>query len=116
MAPPEFAHTFPLPSRVVSTRLQRKFFRNVKERIVEGILLLAGLSAVATTIAIVCILVYESLGFFQHVSIVEFLTDTQWTPLFSDAHYGILPLVSGTLTVAFVALAVAIPMGTIVAI
>ena len=66
--------------------------------------------------AIVCILVYESLGFFQHVSIWDFLTDTQWTPLFADAHYGILPLVSGTLTVAFVALAVAIPMGTIVAI
>jgi phosphate transport system permease protein len=63
----------------------------------------------------VCILVYESIGFFEHVSLVDFLTDTQWTPLFADAHYGILPLVSGTLTVAFVALAIAIPMGTIVA-
>jgi phosphate transport system permease protein len=116
--PPEIAHTPSVltPSAVISPRLQRKFFRNVKERAVEALLLFAGLSAVATTIAIVCILVYESVGFFQHVSIVDFLTDTQWTPLFADAHYGILPLVSGTLTVAFVALAVAIPMGTIVAI
>ena len=116
--PPEIAHTSLTldSSSVISTRLQRKFLRNVKERVIETLLLLAGLSAVATTISIVCILVYESAAFFQHVSIVDFLTDTVWTPLFADAHYGILPLVSGTLTVAFVALAVAIPMGTIVAI
>lgn len=115
--PSEIAHTtLPLDSSsVISTRLQRKLLRNVKERVIETFLLLAGLSAVATTVAIVCILVYESLGFFAHVSLVDFLTDTMWTPLFADAHYGILPLVSGTLTVAFVALAVAIPMGTIVA-
>lgn len=100
----------------VSNRLEQKFFRNAKERVIEGILLLAGLSAVATTIAIVCILLYESAGFFQHVSVVEFLTGKVWTPLFSNPQYGILPLVSGTLTVAFVALAVAIPMGTIIAI
>lgn len=100
----------------VSNRLEQKFFRNAKERVIEGILLLAGLSAVATTVAIVCILLYESAGFFQHVSIVEFLTGKVWTPLFSNPQYGILPLVSGTLTVAFVALAVAIPMGTIIAI
>jgi phosphate transport system permease protein len=114
---PEIAQTtLPLASSsVISARLQRKFLRNLKERAIESLLLLAGLSAVATTVAIVCILVYESLGFFEHVSIVEFLTDTVWTPLFADAHYGILPLVSGTLTVAFVALSVAIPMGTIVA-
>jgi phosphate transport system permease protein len=47
---------------------------------------------------------------------MDFLTDTMWTPLFADAHYGILPLVSGTLTVTFVALLVAIPLGTIIAI
>jgi phosphate transport system permease protein len=100
---------------VISPRLRHKATRHLKERVIETLLLLAGLSAVATTIAIVCILVYESIGFFEHVSLVDFLTDTQWTPLFADAHYGILPLVSGTLTVAFVALAIAIPMGTIVA-
>lgn len=115
MPPPELAHSELLLNATTSPRLERKFFRHAKERIIEFILLLAGLSAVATTVAIVCILVYESLGFFQHVPLWSFLSDTQWTPLFSEPHYGILPLVSGTLTVAVVALGVAIPMGTIVA-
>ncbi len=115
MPPPAIAYAH-LPRPVVtSVRLRRNATRHIKERVIELLLLLAGLSAVATTVAIVCILVYESAALFEHVSIVEFLTDTQWTPLFADAHYGILPLVSGTLTVAFVALAIAIPMGTIVA-
>ena len=90
--------------------------RHLPERIIQGILFLAAFSAVAVTIAIVVILVYESLAFFKHVSIVEFLTDTQWTPLFSDKHFGVLPLVAGTLVVAAVALVIAIPLGTIIAI
>jgi phosphate transport system permease protein len=101
---------------VESVRLQHRTARAIKERLIEGALFLAAFSAVATTVAIVYILVSESVGFFEHVSLKDFLTDTMWTPLFADARYGILPLISGTLTVAFVALAVAIPMGTIVAI
>ena len=58
----------------------------------------------------------ESIQFFQHVSIVDFLTDTQWTPLFDDAHFGIMVLISGTLVSSGVALLVAIPMGTVIAI
>lgn len=91
-------------------------YRKARDRIVELGLLAAALVAVFTTIAIVVILVYESSFFFQHVSLRDFLTDTMWTPLFEDAHYGIMPLVSGTLTVTGVALVVAIPLGTIVAI
>jgi phosphate transport system permease protein len=91
-------------------------YRKHRARVIELILLAAALVAVFTTLAIVFILVYESAAFFEHVSIKDFLTDTQWTPLFDDAHYGILPLVSGTLTVTFVALLVAIPLGTIIAI
>ena len=72
--------------------------------------------AVFTTLAIVAILVYESSAFFDHVSLKEFLTDTMWTPLFADAHYGILPLVAGTLTTTIVALVVAVPLGTTIAI
>jgi len=68
------------------------------------------------TIGIVVILVYESLGFFEHVSLWDFLTDTEWTPLFSIKHYGILPLVAGTLVTTAVALIVAVPLGTIIAI
>ncbi len=100
----------------ISKRLAKNIKRNIRERVIEFILMLAALSAVATTISIVTILVYESLGFFAHVSIIDFLTDTQWTPLFEDAHYGILPLVSGTLTTSAIALIVAIPIGTVGAI
>ncbi len=100
----------------ISPRLAKNIRRNVKERVIEFILMLAALSAVATTIGIVAILLNESLGFFKTVSVVDFFTDTQWTPLFEDAHFGIMPLVAGTLTTSFIALAVAIPLGTIGAI
>jgi phosphate transport system permease protein len=104
-----------------STRQPRSRFayqvrRHLPERIIQAGLFLAAASAVAVTIAIVAILVYESAGFFAHVSLWDFLTDTQWTPLFSEKHYGILPLVSGTLVTTLVALAVAVPLGTIIAI
>lgn len=91
-------------------------YRKVRDRIVETLLLAAGLVAVFTTVAIVVILLTESSAFFAHVSIKDFVTDTMWTPLFADAHYGILPLVSGTLTTTMVALLVAVPVGTIIAI
>ena len=96
--------------------LKHKRARLAKEKAIELLLFGAALVAVFTTIAIVSILLVESAAFFQHVSLVDFLTDTLWTPLFDNPHYGILPLVSGTLTVAVVALLVAIPMGTIIAI
>ena len=95
-----------------SQKLKRRIF----EKIIESLLLAAALVSVFTTLAIVAILIYESLVFFKEVSIVDFLTDTQWTPLFDDAHYGILPLLSGTVTTTLVALTVAIPMGTVIAI
>lgn len=91
-------------------------WRALRERIIEALLFLAAFSAVAITAAIVAILVYESAAFFEHVSVWTFLTDTQWTPLFERARYGILPLVSGTLTTSAVALLVAVPLGTIMAI
>jgi len=84
--------------------------------VIEALLLAAGLVAVFTTLAIVAILLYESSTYFAHVSIVDFLTDTLWTPLFADAHYGIAPLVAGTLTTTMVALIVAVPLGTTIAI
>ncbi|SCZ84287.1 Phosphate ABC transporter membrane protein 1, PhoT family [Nitrosomonas mobilis] len=96
--------------------LRRNFRRHIKERIIESILFLAALFSVFITFAIVYMLVSESMVFFEHVSLREFLTDTQWTPLFDDAHYGILPLVSGTVVSSLVALAVALPLGTIIAI
>ncbi|MEI2577377.1 phosphate ABC transporter permease subunit PstC [Scytonema sp. PRP1] len=96
--------------------LSPRTIRDIRERIIEVLLFLAAFSSVATTISIVVLLLYESVEFFSQVSIVKFLTDTQWSPLFSDAHYGILPLVSGTLVTTTVALLVAVPLGTITAI
>jgi phosphate transport system permease protein len=100
----------------VTESLKHKRGRILKERLIEWSLMMTGLVAVFTTVAITVILVYESLGFFEYVSIWEFLTGTVWTPLFATPSYGILPLISGTLTVTFIALLVAVPMGTIIAI
>ena len=101
---------------VVSARLAHNAMRHASERVIEGLLFAAAAVSVLTTIGIVYVLVSESIQFFQNVSIVDFLTDTQWTPLFDDAHFGIMVLVSGTVVSSLVALLVAIPMGTIIAI
>ncbi|RUR75514.1 phosphate transport system permease protein [Chlorogloeopsis fritschii PCC 6912] len=93
-----------------------KVMRDLRERAVESVLFLAALTSVATTIAILAILLYESILFFRQVPLWKFITDTQWTPLFDDKHYGILPLISGTLVTTVVALLVAVPTGTIAAI
>ena len=99
-----------------SARLRKDYTRHVKERCIEALLFLAAFVSVFTTTAIVYILVRESWTFFQHVPVTEFLFSTQWTPLFEDAHYGIIVLLSGTLTSSAVALLVAIPLGTLIAI
>ena len=103
-------------SHRVSDRLAFSAMRNWKERLIELLLLAAAAVSVLTTLGIVYVLVSESVVFFSSVSVVDFLTDTQWTPLFDDAHFGIMVLVSGTLVSSLVALAVAVPMGTIIAI
>ncbi len=97
-------------------RLFNKKIRHIKERIIEGMLFLAALVSVLTTLGIVYVLVKESLVLFTKVSLWDFLTDKQWTPLFDDAHFGILVLLSGTLVSSAVALLVAIPLGTIIAV
>jgi phosphate transport system permease protein len=103
-------------AQTASRRLAARRSRQVRERAIEACLLLAALVSVFTTIGIVYVLVKESVVFFQHVPIGQFLTDTQWTPLFDDAHFGIMVLLSGTLTSSGVALAIAIPLGTVIAI
>ena len=90
--------------------------RKQREKLIELVLLLAACVSVFTTVGIVYVLLKESLAFFGHVPLWDFLTDSQWTPLFSDAHYGIAVLLAGTLTSSAVALSIAIPLGTIIAI
>jgi phosphate transport system permease protein len=89
--------------------------RRLRERCIEFALFLAASSSVLVTMGIVGILVTESMPFFVHVPLKDFLTDTQWTPLFENPHYGILPLLCGTFLTTIIALIVAIPLGTIAA-
>ncbi|MFN3681410.1 MAG: phosphate ABC transporter permease subunit PstC [Nitrospira sp.] len=91
----------------------RRRVRRIRELVIEGGLLVAALMSVATTVMILAVLVVESLGFFETVSLYDFLTDTLWTPLFDDPHYGILPLLAGTIVTSMVGLLVAIPIGTV---
>ena len=90
--------------------------RKLRERAIESVLFAAAASSVLITLSIIVILLYESYGFFRQVSLLEFLTDTMWTPLFANPRYGILPLLSGTLTATIVALCVAVPLGLTAAI
>ena len=74
------------------------------------------LVTVFTTIAIILILSLETVKFFSEVSIADFFTDTQWTPLFTEKHFGILPLLSGTLLTTTIAILFAVPLGLIIAV
>lgn len=100
----------------IAARRSRGAWARLRERGTEGFLFLSAMSAVFITAAIVAVLLYESSAFFAHVSPLEFLTGTRWTPLFENPQYGILPLIAGTLTTSLVALVVAVPLGTIIAI
>lgn len=86
------------------------------ERLIEAALFLCAALSVATTIAIVLVLAGESLAFLREVPLVAFLTGTEWTPLFATRQFGVLPLVAGTLLVAAIAMAVALPLGLLSAI
>ena len=88
----------------------------IKERFVEVFLFLSTVITVLTTLAIVVVLTVEAFSFFKQVPVLDFLTDKQWTPLYSDKHFGILPLLSGTLLTTLIAILVALPVGLWIAI
>lgn len=91
--------------------MKRKLTRKIKEGAIETILFLSALSSVFITISIVVVLSYESFGFFKEVPLIEFFTGREWTPLFAEPRFGILPLIAGTLLTTFIALIVALPLG-----
>jgi phosphate transport system permease protein len=93
-----------------------KGFQRIKERFIESLLFLAALTSILITIGIVGVLVFETFDFFREVSIWEFFTDTQWTPLFYEKHFGIMPLFAGTILTSVIAMSVALPIGLISAI
>jgi phosphate transport system permease protein len=86
------------------------------EVIIEKVLALSGVITILTTIGIIWVLISESAGFFADIPLSDFLFDTQWTPLFAEKHYGILPLLAGTFLTTFIALLTALPMGIIIAV
>lgn len=90
--------------------------QRIKEKIIEFILRATALITILTTIGIIWVLLSESLEFFKEVSIIDFVTDTQWTPLFANKHFGILPLISGTLLTTIIAISVSLPIGLTIAI
>jgi phosphate transport system permease protein len=87
-----------------------------REKIIEGGLAFSGLITILTTLGIIWVLVSESWGFFAAIPLNEFLFDTEWTPLFTQKHYGILPLLSGTFLTTLIAILVALPLGIIIAV
>jgi phosphate transport system permease protein len=86
------------------------------ERVIEGLLFLCAVLSVGTTAGIIVVLAIETLAFLREVPLVEFLTGTEWTPLFATQRFGVLPLVVGTLLVSAIAMAVAVPTGLLSAI
>lgn len=88
----------------------------LKEKITEALLQLSAIFSVLITVAILYVLISESYFFFSRVSFFEFVTATEWTPLFTQKSYGILPLVTGTVLTSFIAMLVALPIGLTIAI
>lgn len=93
--------------------LSGKRNRDISEQLVKWFLIGCSMLTVATTIGIIGILLYESFEFFRHVSIWKFLTGTTWTALSrgDQQQFGVLPLVTGTLTTAFISALISIPLG-----
>lgn len=103
----------------VSTHLdlnKRRQSRHWNERLIQTFLFLCGILSIFTTLGIIGVLIGETIEFFQVVPLIDFLTDTEWTPLFTIKHFGILPLLSGTLLVALGAMLIALPVGLLSAI
>jgi phosphate transport system permease protein len=90
--------------------------RKSKEKFIELLLRGSAVITILTTVGIIWVLLSESFTFFKEVSIVDFLTDDQWTPLFANKHFGIMPLISGTLLTTVIAVSVALPVGLTIAV
>ncbi|MFC5284189.1 phosphate ABC transporter permease subunit PstC [Pedobacter alpinus] len=86
------------------------------EKLIEFIMLLCSMVSVLTTVGIILVLSVDTFQFFGEVSFFDFITDTEWTPLFEDKHFGILALLSGTLLTTFIAVVIAVPVGITIAV
>lgn len=84
---------------------------SILNKVMPVLLFLCAIVSVLTTIGIVVTLISETYQFFQKVPVLEFLFGTKWSPLISPKSFGVLPLLSGTLMITFIACLVAIPLG-----
>jgi phosphate transport system permease protein len=89
--------------------------RNLKEEAVELLLMACAGLSVLVTVGVVLVLLRETVSFFAEVSIVDFLTDTRWEPMFQEKHFGVVPLLAGSLMVASGAAVLALPVGLLTA-
>jgi phosphate transport system permease protein len=105
------APSFAGPAAREPRRGMRRF-----EFVIEWGLFLCALLSIGTTIGIIVVLTVETFEFLRQVPIIEFLTGTEWTPLFAVPRFGVLPLVTGTMLVSLIAMVVALPMGLLSAI
>ena len=99
------------PPHSLSPRSLARTRPHYGERVIKGVLVLAATISIVTTLGIVISLVVPAVEFFTHISVIDFLTGTTWTPLFHNGEFGVLPLVTGTLTITVIATGVAIPLG-----
>ncbi len=90
--------------------------KRTSEIVIEKVLALSGLVTVLTTLGIIWVLISESWGFFATVPLSNFLFDTEWTPLFAQKRYGILPLLAGTFLTTTIAVVTAVPLGIVIAV
>jgi phosphate transport system permease protein len=97
-------------------RRRRRIRRRIGEAPIYLFLFACASLSIFTTVGIVLVLFEEALHFFGHVSIIDFLTDTEWTPLIGEQHFGIIPLLNATVMMAVGAMVFAVPLGLLVAI
>ncbi len=86
------------------------------ERVLTALFFLSAAFSIFITVSIAYILISEAARFFRQVSVIEFLTDTQWTPLFVEKHFGVLPLLTATLMITGIALVISLPLGLMAAV
>jgi len=95
---------------------KNKRLQRLREGFIEKVLFVSAALTILTTLGILGLFIFEAYGFFGQVSIIEFLTGTLWTPLFEPQHFGVLPLVAGTVMVTVISILVAVPVGLLTAI
>ena len=100
-----------MTTRDVTAPALRSERRRTGEALVKVVLGLAALVSVLTTVGIVVALVVPSVQFFEEINVVDYLFGLEWTPLFRDGEFGVVPLLIGTVNVTFWACLVGLPLG-----